>query len=101
MGPEGARAPGCVKAPDLTALIGPRHDSGISQGRGQEGPGHGAARVPSRLRTETALWRELAALTGRHGARTSIWGAERKARSRRAEANGRATLTPKSYLVQP
>jgi len=31
VGPEGARAPGCVNAPDLVAWIGPRHGSGIEQ----------------------------------------------------------------------
>ena len=33
VGPPGARAPGCVIAPDLVALIGPRHDSGLAQER--------------------------------------------------------------------
>jgi hypothetical protein len=33
VGPPGARAPGCVIAPDLVAWISPRHDSGIEQER--------------------------------------------------------------------
>ena len=45
--------------------------------------------------------RDLVALNGRHGARKSFLGAERKARSRRAKANGQAASTLKSCLVQP
>ena len=44
---------------------------------------------------------DLHARTARHGARRIFLGAERKARSHQAEANGEVASTLKSCLVQP
>ena len=52
VGPRGARASGCVIAPDLLAWIGPRHDPGIRQERDQRDQATGlpACRAATELR---------------------------------------------------
>ena len=52
MGPRGARASGCVIAPDLLAWIGPRHDPGIRQERDKRDQATGlpACRATTELR---------------------------------------------------
>jgi hypothetical protein len=83
--------------------MGPRHVLGaFSEGSLATGD-HPRGRPHAEPSPNEGRWqqRDRDAWNGRQGARKSFLGAERKARSRQAEANGQAASTLKSCLVQP